>query len=566
MTDASNSPTKAVALVFARLSDCLDELQNFPKGEEFRYFARFAEFRLKIRDLQSRSEELVCREVSLSQEQQEAQTRLKSVRSLLQAAQHRPVLSSPKLQLHFPTPVCNSVSLHLPPSSPLLGLAYAASCPILAGEIPANSTLFPSPDSFFLPSPAKSARKYPDSMEFVDTLDSFQEVLSRLATNSELGVYILSENRNSYRGFTRLIGLVTPKIAVIIDAIALRPHLLALHPLFSNPNILKVLHNAQLTVDFLYSDLNLPLINSFDLVKTAKMLDLPSSGLSFLSQTYCGVTIHPHFPYFQTINDSILSKFNVILANLMKIYDVMREEVEVKLGTEAVKDAIVPNPTENSEKTHEKGLLAALKAWRNRLASISDIPADQICPVHTLETLSTSPVFPSEIASISPYLSSSLPYLISLHRKFTVKNGVSKGINPQDVYGSVGWRHMEEGRNPLKEMIGGKAGVGQDMVEVLWGSLREEKKMAGNLMMKMKKMGKLTYLNEFAVGNWEEKGEESGNLEWKVPENMEEIYELANNNRKKTKKGKISSETAECGGCKGRDLQSVFKEVGWGDS
>lgn len=94
-----------------------------------------------------------------------------------------------------------------------------------------------------------------------------------------------------YGGAVTLVQLATPHHVYLIDALALADHRAAifncLHPVFSNPSILKILHGAENDVFWLRRDCGLRLVNVFDTQAAADQLHWPTS-LASLQQRLCG--------------------------------------------------------------------------------------------------------------------------------------------------------------------------------------------------------------------------------------------------------------------------------------
>lgn len=62
-----------------------------------------------------------------------------------------------------------------------------------------------------------------------------------------------------------------------------------LRNIFDNPNIVKVLHGADMDVEWLQRDFGLYLVNMFDTGQAARVLGFKGFGLAHLLQQICGV-------------------------------------------------------------------------------------------------------------------------------------------------------------------------------------------------------------------------------------------------------------------------------------
>lgn len=565
MIEDSNSPSKAVALVFARLAECLAELQAFPQGEEFRYFSRFPEFAQLTRDLKLRSSALLPRDVPWQQGTKEAHTRLDSVRKAIEEAQHRGSEQGARLQLQFAEPVCNEVSVRVLVQSKWWKLAPAASCPVLEGEVKEAEEKRNLP--LVLPLPSKIDQKCPESAQLVGNFEEFQDMLSHLATVKELGVYVVYQTARSYQGFTRALGLVSRSQAFVLDAVALRVHLPALQPLLSSPSVLKVMHKGHNWAKLLERDLGIAVATCFDLSEAAKRLKLPSSTLTFLFKSYCGVSVSPQLGLLDwscaQLSPIHVSALHSGLAATLKLYDLLRKELESKVGTEAVMDAMVEKAEKLSERKAEKGLLGELKKWRKRVAQMTDDNEESICPTESLNQWAQTPSL-DHILTITPYTQSAAPYLLSLLQKPTQSTAPCKPAN--DIYERVGWKATPSPECSYKPLLD-KAVFSDTHLEHLFGieSWAGEVRGAVAVLAKMKEAGRLTYVSVAQSPAIEDLGENCSPEEWEIPQSVEEIYDLANANRKRAKKGKMQAEVyiETSTAPKQCDMQAIFKQLGW---
>jgi len=565
MTEDSNSPSKAVALVFKRLAECLAELQSFPQAEEFRYFSRFPEFAQLTRDLKIRSSTLPAGHFPVQQGATEAHTRLDSVRKTLEEAKHRDSEQGARLQLQFPEPVCNEASVRVPVQSKWWKLASAASCPVLEGEVKEAEEQESLP--LVLPLACKGDQKCPESARLVGNFEEFQDMLSRLVTESELGVYVAYQTSRSYKGFTRAIGLVSRSEAFVVDAVALRAHLPALQPLLSSPSVLKVMHQGRHWAKLLEQDLGIAVRACFDLSQAAKRLKLPSSTLTFLYKSYCGVSVSPQLGSLDwsctQLSPVHVSALHSGLAATLKLFDLLRKELESKVGAHAVMEVIVDKAEKRIEESEEKGLLGDLKKWRKRVAQMADDNEESICPTDCLYQWAHTPTL-DHFPTLTPFTQAATPYLLSLARKPTQSTAPFKSAN--DIYERVGWKATPSPECSYKPLLS-KAVFSDTHLEHLFGidSLAGDVNHAVAVLARMKKAGKLAYVGVAQDGSAEDFEGSCSSEEWKIPESVEEIYDLANANRKRAKKGKAQAEIyVETSAVpKQGDMQAVFKQLGW---
>jgi exosome complex exonuclease RRP6 len=127
------------------------------------------------------------------------------------------------------------------------------------------------------------------SYNYIDNLSSLQGLISELEKVEEFAVDLEHHSYRSYLGFTCLMQISTREKDWIIDTIALRGCLHLLLPVFSNPNIVKVLHGADYDVLWLQRDFGLYIVNLFDTGQAARVLNLASYGLQHLLSHFCNV-------------------------------------------------------------------------------------------------------------------------------------------------------------------------------------------------------------------------------------------------------------------------------------
>lgn len=75
----------------------------------------------------------------------------------------------------------------------------------------------------------------------------------------------------------------------IIDTLALREELHVLNEVFTNPNVVKVFHGADLDIEWLQRDLSIYVVNMFDTHQAAKRLALARLSLAYLLKEYCQI-------------------------------------------------------------------------------------------------------------------------------------------------------------------------------------------------------------------------------------------------------------------------------------
>ncbi|VUZ47034.1 unnamed protein product [Hymenolepis diminuta] len=126
-------------------------------------------------------------------------------------------------------------------------------------------------------------------MVFVDTAESFGEMLNDLLTQSEIAVDLEHHSYRTYLGITCLIQISTRSKDYIVDALKLRDNLEYLNEVFTNPNIVKVLHGSDMDLMWLQRDFGVYMINLFDTGQASRVLHFARFSLSFLLEMFVGI-------------------------------------------------------------------------------------------------------------------------------------------------------------------------------------------------------------------------------------------------------------------------------------
>jgi exosome complex exonuclease RRP6 len=126
----------------------------------------------------------------------------------------------------------------------------------------------------------------------VATEAQLKECADHLSSVTEIAIDLEHHSVRTYLGLTCLIQISTRKRDFIIDTLALRPllsqYLLAC---FTDPKTVKVLHGADMDIQWLQRDCGLYIINMFDTGQASRCLQLQSFGLKFLLQSICNVEV-----------------------------------------------------------------------------------------------------------------------------------------------------------------------------------------------------------------------------------------------------------------------------------
>ncbi|GIQ82873.1 hypothetical protein KIPB_004094 [Kipferlia bialata] len=100
----------------------------------------------------------------------------------------------------------------------------------------------------------------------------------------------LEHARHSFHGATCLMQISTPSADFIVDTLAVWSHMHLLRSVLANPTVTKVVHGADMDVQWLQRDWGLYLVNALDTGRCAQALGLPR-GLARLTHALLGVSL-----------------------------------------------------------------------------------------------------------------------------------------------------------------------------------------------------------------------------------------------------------------------------------
>ncbi|KAI0739418.1 hypothetical protein C8Q80DRAFT_1198600 [Daedaleopsis nitida] len=138
------------------------------------------------------------------------------------------------------------------------------------------------------PVPPKSFEETP--FTWISTPEDFAKLLDKLQVATEIAIDLEHHNYRTFGGFVCLMQISTREEDFVVDTLALRQELEELNEVFTNPNIVKVLHGAESDIVWLQQDFNLYIVNLFDTFHASKVLDFPRHGLAALLEMYCDYT------------------------------------------------------------------------------------------------------------------------------------------------------------------------------------------------------------------------------------------------------------------------------------
>lgn len=255
---------------------------------------------------------------------------------------------------------------------------------------------------------------------WVDTVEKLNKMIEQISNAPEIAIDLEHHDYRSYLGFTCLMQLSDRKSDFIIDTLALRDDLQPLNKIFTDPNVVKVLHGSSMDIIWLQRDLGLYIVSLFDTFHASKRLGLKRNGLAYLLETYANFQTSKKYQLadwrVRPISPEMLSYAQSDTHFLLNIYD--------KIKNQLIDQNVLPEVLENSRKTasqrfempgyetnpeistynesidnlsfknnldkKQRVFLEHLYEWRDKVSRQLDESPSFIMPIHTLISLCTS--------------------------------------------------------------------------------------------------------------------------------------------------------------------------------
>ena len=287
--------------------------------------------------------------------------------------------------------------------------------------------------------PKKPNSIFKTYFKYIDTENELNELLEYLKTVNEFAVDLEYHAQRSFLGFTCLMQVSTRDKNFIIDTIRLRSKMHILNEVFSDSNILKVFHGADLDVRWLQKDFGIYVVNMFDTGKAAKLLQFTSFSLSFLVKYYCNENLIKRYQLadwrIRPLPAGMLNYARSDTHSLLYIFDRIRNDIIRKDGLELLKQAFehsrnvclarfeIPTINDNSHmalimknridfNNRQKQAFKEIYAWRDNLARVEDECTNYVLPNHMM--LKIAEVLPQEqqgiLACCNP-----IPVMVNKH-------------------------------------------------------------------------------------------------------------------------------------------------------
>lgn len=147
------------------------------------------------------------------------------------------------------------------------------------------------PDRMFASAPPMSPRSFAETpFTWVADSTAFSAMLNKLRSAQEIAIDLEYHSYRTFGGFVCLMQLSTREEDWVVDTLAVRDEMEALNEVFTDSQIVKVLHGAESDIVWLQQDFNLYIVNLFDTYHASKVLDFPRHSLATLLEMYCDFT------------------------------------------------------------------------------------------------------------------------------------------------------------------------------------------------------------------------------------------------------------------------------------
>ncbi|EDW83852.1 uncharacterized protein Dwil_GK13832 [Drosophila willistoni] len=125
----------------------------------------------------------------------------------------------------------------------------------------------------------------------VDNLEKLQQAVKELSEASQIAIDVEHHSYRTFMGITCLVQMSTCSKDYIFDTLVLREDMQLLNLVMTDPKKLKILHGADLDIEWLQRDLSLYIVNMFDTHRAAKALNMARLSLAFLLKHYVDLDV-----------------------------------------------------------------------------------------------------------------------------------------------------------------------------------------------------------------------------------------------------------------------------------
>ncbi|KAH8383565.1 hypothetical protein KR009_009318, partial [Drosophila setifemur] len=125
----------------------------------------------------------------------------------------------------------------------------------------------------------------------VDSVEKLHQALEELREAPQIAIDVEHHSYRTFMGITCLVQMSTRSKDYIFDTLILRDEMHVLNLVLTDPKKLKILHGADLDVEWLQRDLSLYIVNMFDTHRAAKALNMARLSLAFLLKHYLDLDV-----------------------------------------------------------------------------------------------------------------------------------------------------------------------------------------------------------------------------------------------------------------------------------
>lgn len=280
---------------------------------------------------------------------------------------------------------------------------------------------------------------------WVDTVQLLKDMVKILKNTKEIAIDLEHHDYRSYQGFVCLMQISTRDTDWIIDTLELREELEILNEVFTDPNIIKVLHGASMDIIWLQRDFGLYIVGLFDTYHATRILGFEAHSLAFLLKKYANFDTDKRYQLadwrIRPLPEEMLSYARSDTHFLLYIYDHLKNEL-LKSSTQNLLLSVFSASNNVALRVFEKdkydmdglgvdgwknilqkwnnhltcdlqvSVLIALHRWRDRIARQEDESVRYVLPNHMLAQIAIN--CPNDAASVC-FICNNVPPLVRLH-------------------------------------------------------------------------------------------------------------------------------------------------------
>ncbi|XP_069106057.1 exosome complex component 10-like [Argopecten irradians] len=195
----------------------------------------------------------------------------------------------------------------------------------------------PRPDTLTTVVPIEPRPLEETPLTMVSNVSELVELCDKLKTCRAIAVDLEHHSYRTFQGILCLMQISTRDEDFIVDTLKLRSDLHLLNSVFTDPNIVKVFHGADLDIDWLQRDLSLYVVNMFDTGQASRVLNLARFSLAHILKQYCGVEADKQYQLadwrIRPLPKELISYAREDTHYLLYLYDKMKNEL-IERGNE----------------------------------------------------------------------------------------------------------------------------------------------------------------------------------------------------------------------------------------